>query len=151
MLLTDALNLENSHTLSPFTAMVVVCHLCASRVACLRRAGPHDFERYLCGDKWLRNKLFEEALEATFCVPTYLAVTRDNVDPQLLYVNMGAACATICIQRIAQNYIGTSNTSATAKSFILESRKHCMEAASTISELLKLAIERNICSVREPH
>lgn len=148
--LTEAIDLEKSHTLSPFTAMVVVCHLCASRVECLRRAGPHDFERYLCGDKWLRNKLFEEALEATFCVPSYLAVTVDNVDPQLLYINMGAACATICIQRIARNYVGTSNTTTTAKKFILESRKHCIEAASTISELLKLAIERNICSRLHP-
>jgi hypothetical protein len=147
--LADALDLEKSHTFTPFTAMVVVCHLCASRVECLRRAGPRDFERYLCGDKWLRNKLFEEALEATFCVPSYLAVNIDNVDPQLLYVHMGAACATIYIHRMARNYVGTTNTTATK--FIHDSRKHCIEAASTISELLKLAIERNICDVRRSH
>jgi hypothetical protein len=136
------------HTLSPLSAAAVVYSLCSSSLADLRKLDATSVYNLFATNDWLKRDSICKSLGLVFCVPSYLAVTKDNLDANLLYLNAIVHCATIQVRRMVQNLARTS-LSPLAERSIQESTSQCLKAASAILELVRLALQSKIRNVRD--
>src|SRR4051794_24390512 len=101
--------LPSVHLLSPMSATAVAYSLCISSVRDLQKLDATSVHKLFAASDWLRRDSLCKNLAPVFCVPSYLAVTKDNLDANLLHLNATVHCATIQVHRMAQKLAQTSS------------------------------------------
>lgn len=150
--LSQAIALGSGHILSPLAAIAVVFSLCSSSLRDLQQLDANSIHKLFATSDWLKRDTLCKSLATVFCVPSYLALTKDNLEANLLYLNVIVHCATIQVHRMAQKLARTS-PSPLAVRFIQESTGQCLKAASAIFELAMLAYQsktRNVGDLSAP-
>jgi len=80
-----------------------------------------------------------------FRVPQHLLIPNSKLDASSVFLNMGAAASTICVHRFAKFQAGGDAVDAEV---MQQSRIKCLEAASTILQLMKMTSHWDLNSVR---
>jgi hypothetical protein len=127
-------------------AMVVIHSTCSSKLKYLQQLDAISIEKIFATNPLLQNNCPGENLTAVFSIPPHLLATEATIDTSLLFLNIVAHCATICVHRVAQKLVRT-NTSPLAIEFIQQCKHQCETAASTIYELIKLSSHSNLQNV----
>lgn len=138
--------LGSANVLSPLSAAAVVYSLCSSTLKDLHSLDSTSVQKLFATNDWMQRNSLCNSLTTVFCVPPYLAVTKDNLDTNLLYLNVIIHSATLQVHRAVQKIARTS-TSPQAERFINESNTQCLKAASSIFELARLASQSKIRNV----
>ena len=138
--------LGSADILSPLSAAAVVYSLCSSTLKDLQNLDSASVHKLFATNDWMQRNSLCNSLTTVFCVPHYFAVTKVNLDANLLYLNVIIHCATLQVHRTVQKLARTSPSPLAAR-FIHESNTQCLKAASAIFELAKLASQSKIRDV----
>ena len=129
------------------SAIAVIHSLCGSKLRYLQQLDAISIQDILASSDWQKKSSIGESLTTVFCVPAHLAVTKDNMEANLLFLNFMVPCATICVHRTAQKIVQTSSSPLRAE-FIQQSTSQCVIAASAMFRVAKLATRSNLRNVR---
>lgn len=144
--LVEALHPEDPTLLSRSASFVVMIHLCASKMQELQSKETEDIESYILHRTWVGDGSLINFMLTTFSLPSHLRVNPAYIDSDSLYFNMAFECATLCVQRMMLRHL-EKLSSPTARQYASQCRSLCLRAASSISILLKNAIQQNLRTV----
>jgi hypothetical protein len=136
-----------NHKLSAFAAQVVIVSLSASSLQDLLRFDPDTNSADSIGSIWFKSSRLSNALATMFRVPQHLSIPTAKLDPTIVFLNMGAAASTICVHRFAKFQAGGD---VVAGEVMQQSKIKCLEAASTILQLMKMTSHWDLNSVSAP-